>query len=785
MKILSGILKLLAGILLSIFLLAMVVVGFLFFELRKPEITIPEKALRFAAEEVLRRFDYDISFKSMELSIYRLNSFYERQIILRSTELKVVKKDLLKTEIPELDLELEVNIHPKTYGITSIGPIDVHGATFALQLPPPDPRAADEPFQLDPIWFERARNTRFEPIRLGLKDFTIERPNEPKMQAQIYVNLQKITPRRWVLGGRFDRVKGLPIRQGSLDVTLNLAEGNTILPLSAVLKAQASLIKLGKLQVSSDLQVETEDKAKFRLDLVSNFGSQRQLLKASGQWDQQRFGLKLSGSAAHPFDMLRLVEVNSCEWSGHLKQKAKPFLQSNLNCSVALTRVPAAAEEPFQDMLPTRLQFSIKGPISIANWDKNPSFAAPLSIALTPLRNAYYTLRSSTQVKINGRVFGGLKELTAVVEADSQISVDRFQPIVKRLTRTEFSIPAPFNTLDGRISCDFQGRISRMGETIYLPMKCGTELASEAQSLFVTAEGVIEKQNDKKPLIRLNIGLNKVTFELPQLALNGTVPQIFPDKRMSKPDERVDEGDQPTPLPVELDIHITTPPERPLTLVTTLTKNPIPISFDVFLQGDIVKPTGSIAIERYDVSFLKKKAFVHHLRLLLLENEPQPMLDGLVEFNNPDVKISLKLSGAINRPFYVLESQPPRASTELLSMILFGGNAQALDDENLRSVEETRAAMVDGAIGLLSMYYLASTPIDSVGYNPYTGLFRARLRVGPGLSLMVGSDLEGARQSIALRKRLTENWSFETGAETDEATQKNRGVAMFKWGRRY
>jgi|GEM_PF-6340612 len=785
MKILSGILKLLAGIFLSLLLISMLAIGFLYYELRKPEVTIPEKALRWAAEEILRRFDYDVSFKTMALSIYRLDSFYERQIILRSTDLKVVKKDLLKTEIPELDLELEVNIHPKTYGISSIGPIDVHGATLALQLPAPDPRAPDEAFQLDPIWFERARKTRFEPIRLGLKDFTLERPNEPKIQAQIYVNLQKLTPRRWALGGRFDRVKGLPIRQGSLDVTLNLAEGNTFLPLSAVLKAQANLIKLGKMQVSSDLQMQAEDKAQFRLDLVSNIGSQRQLLKASGQLDQERFGLKVSGSAANPLDMLRLVEVNSCEWSGNLKQKAKPFLQSNFNCSVALTRVPAPVEEPFQDMLPSRVQFSIKGPVSIANWDKNPSFNAPLSIALTPLRSAYYTLRSSTLVKINGRVFGGLKELNAVVEADSQISLDRFQPLVKRLSPTEFSIPAPFNTLDGRIYCDFQGRISRLGETIHLPMKCATELASETQSLFVTAEGLIEKKSDKKPLIRLNIGLNKVTFELPKLALNGKVPQIFPDKRISKADERVDTGGQPTPLPVVLDIHITTPPERPLTLVTTLAKQPIPISFDVFLKGDIVKPTGSIAIEQYNVAFLKKKAFVHHLRLLLVEDEPQPRLDGLVEFNDPDVKISLKLSGAINRPFYILESQPPRAPTELLSMILFGGNAEALDDESLRSVEETRAAMVDGAIGLLSMYYLASTPIDSVGYNPHTGLFRARLRVGPGLSLMVGSDLEGARQSIALRKRLTENWSFETGAETDEETKENRGVAMFKWGRRY
>ncbi len=116
---------------------------------------------------------------------------------------------------------------------------------------------------------------------------------------------------------------------------------------------------------------------------------------------------------------------------------------------------------------------------------------------------------------------------------------------------------------------------------------------------------------------------------------------------------------------------------------------------------------------------------------------------------------------------------------------MFGGEPAALDTEGQRSVEETRAAMVDGALGLLSMYYLASTPIDSVGYNPYTGVFRARVKLAKGLTLAVGSDLGGAHQTVGIRKRLSENWSFETTAETDEVTNESKGVALFKWGRRY
>jgi hypothetical protein len=509
-------------------------------------------------------------------------------------------------------------------------------------------------------------------------------------------------------------------------------------------------------------------------------------MRVTGHLNKEKFAIKINGSAAHPIDMLQKVELNACAWNGDIRRNGRPFLQSNLKCNVDLVRMPAPEEKPFQDMLPKHFQFLVQGPISIANWDNNPAFAAPLKISLTPLLSEFYTMRGQTSVNFSGKVLEGMEGLNADIDVSSQLVFQRFQPIVKRFEDTDFSIPAPFNTLDGRIYCNIEGRIQKMGAVMNLPLECGTELSSTTQSMYMKAQGSVEKVTDQKPVVRLLIGLNKMTFELPKLALNGSVPQIFPDKRIMTAEERAKaDGKVDESLPVTLDLTITTPPERPLTLITSLQPTPIPISINLTLKGDRVEPLGSIGIEQYRVSFLKKKAFVDHIRLVLAPDEEQPLLDGLVVFQDPDVKINLKLSGSMDRPFYELESVPPRSPTELLSIVLYGGNPDALDEENLRSVDETRAAMVDGAIGLLSMYYLASTPIDSVGYNPYTGLFRARVRVAQGLSLTVGSDLGGARQTLTLRKRLTENWSFETGAETDEETHESKGVAMFKWGRRY
>jgi hypothetical protein len=787
MGFLRGLLKVLLGLLTTLVIVLGLVLGGLLYMLNRQEFVFPQPALRWVASNVLEPMNIRVTFKNLDARLIRISEedWYARRFIVRSQDLNVTMPDLLQTHVPDLDLRLGLNFHPQRYGLKEIGPIDTSGVQLNLKLAQEEPKKDEEPFDYQ-LWLDRLRSVKFQPIRLSFQKLVIERPGEPKMEAQLLANLQRQEGNKWIISVRADKVKGIPARSANFDLQLDLPEGPTLLPLVAQIKGRADLGKMGWAQLAGNAHLEAEDKGSVKLDLTSRFQGQRQELKATGSLNQERFALKVSGQANQPIEALRQVEVNACELSGLLRRKGKPFLQSNLDCRVGLTRVPAPDEKPFQDMLPRDFDFRIQGPISIANWDKNPIFNAPLKITLQPLLSQLYTLRGQTKVELSGRVLGGVEGITANVDVSSQLAFDRFQPVVKRLEETDFAVPAPFNTLDGRIYCNIEGRIRKMGAIMHLPLDCGTELSSVAQSMFIQARGTIEKENDQKPVIRLAIGLNKLTFELPRLAFNGSVPQIFPDKRIMTAEEQAKEAAKTDDaLPVVLDLRITTPPDRPVTLVTSLQPIPVPISIDLTLKGDRIAPTGSIGVHQYRVTFFKQKAFVDHIRLVLSPEEEQPLLDGLVVFQNPDVKINLKLSGTVDRPFYELDSVPPRSPTELVSIMLYGGDAEALDDENLRNVDETRAAMVDGAIGLMSMYYLASTPIDSVGYNPYTGQFRARVRVAQGLSLSLGSDLGGVRQSVTLRKRLTENWSFETGAETDEETHESKGVAMFKWGRRY
>src|SRR5690606_24977194 len=138
-----------------------------------------------------------------------------------------------------------------------------------------------------------------------------------------------------------------------------------------------------------------------------------------------------------------------------------------------------------------------------------------------------------------------------------------------------------------------------------------------------------------------------------------------------------------------------------------------------------------------------------------------PEIKGEMTFRSVDYLIKLAIAGTVKKPRFQIFSVPPRTENELISNVICGGTFEELDEGQMRSVEETRAALADGAISIMSMYYLAATPIESVGFNPHTGVFRAKIKLGRDLSLTVGSDMHQT-QTVGLRKRLSPNWSVET-----------------------
>ena len=127
-----------------------------------------------------------------------------------------------------------------------------------------------------------------------------------------------------------------------------------------------------------------------------------------------------------------------------------------------------------------------------------------------------------------------------------------------------------------------------------------------------------------------------------------------------------------------------------------------------------------------------------------------------------------------------------RLIVEAEQRLLRGRSLAELDAEESTSIGETRAALADQALGLLSLYALASTPIQSVGYDPATGQVLVKLRIGEGTSLNLGSQWGGA-QGIGIRRRLSQRWSIRTELNPPIGAESRGSVfsAVLEWGYRY
>lgn len=791
------------GLLLGLEALLLVVIAVLVFAavvFFRPEWVINENSARFASNHILPFFDIQADFSSFDAKFPR-ESLYRRQVILHIEDLSV-EAPTFAMDWPEIHIETGVNLDPKNVAIRSIGPISLNGGEFYLELPPEDLKEEKEPFEWNKELMEKIRAVEWRPIHVDFKELWVERleprktkrrqppPLKTLVKGSLAFDLQHDPLQsRWLVDLKSGKLTGTPLGRSQLSLKIQLPEDiGAVYPIDLVLDGKVQLQAGGSVQAKGQGSIAAIDDIRYKLEGSFRQGRQNIQAKANGFFDKGRFAVQLSGDAQRPIDALRSVKIDRCRLEGNYNFEGGRLLDSRNNCEIQLHRTLLPQEEPFADLTTDHLLVKIDAPLSLETREKKTFLQAqPVRVAIAPIGNTVYHLSLAAVGRFNGFLSESLDTIQSQIDVDGLLNVPQVQALEQRLRDTAYAIPAPLHTLQGPISCAVKGSIKNVGEEVTLPLRCQSNLRSEVQALAIDVNGTVQTWLSRKPKISLDVLLREITLEMPQLKIDEPLPQVLSDKRIQDDllyvkDEALGESE---PLPVELALNIRTPPERPVLIITHQTPRPVPLDIDLAVVGDRAQVSGNVAVNDYDVSFLKKKATIEHIRVVLDPASESPGLDGLIVFRDPDFKIELKLKGTVERPFYVLESTPPRTPSELLSMILFEGDSDALADENLKTVEDTRAAMVDGAIGLVSMYYLASTPIDSVGYNPYTGVFRARVKLAQGLSLTVGSDLEGSTQQVGLRKRLTENWSFETTAETDEETNETRGVALFKWGKRY
>lgn len=382
------------------------------------------------------------------------------------------------------------------------------------------------------------------------------------------------------------------------------------------------------------------------------------------------------------------------------------------------------------------------------------------------------------------------KETRYTVKGHLNTVAPRFQQIVGLLKATPYSVPAPFNTLDGVVGVQANVDFSEKGGGV--TYQAATRLDSDFQSVHLDLNGSTKLEPVKgslQPNTDIDLAILQLQLSAPRFELRSP-PAFKPDTRFGPIDQKVvreklDETKEPNASRFKIHIHTTKP--SAIRIATNLTKSAVPISIDAVYDdhsGEKSPVTGSVEVGTTPVELFKRNATVQNIRVDLLGSGDN-RLNGLVGVNYGDYAITILLLGQVSDPQVRFVSDPPLDDDQIVSVLLFGRPQHELGDEERNSVANTKAAMADAVLGLGSLYFLASTPIESVGYDPDTGRVIARVGLGGGASIELGAGTDEAGSGVGFRKRLSKDFTFRSDVETFGTTGRQTVSALIEWVKRF
>jgi hypothetical protein len=374
---------------------------------------------------------------------------------------------------------------------------------------------------------------------------------------------------------------------------------------------------------------------------------------------------------------------------------------------------------------------------------------------------------------------------TLAVAGHADFGTAEFADLVTALRDSPAAIPAPLNVLSGpaRVVVGLKG--DPLAAPLHVQLAVASRLEGKGESLVADATGAVVVPPPRpakagapaapRPSFAFDLTLTNVALSLPTLPLSpSSFPQLVPDSRITK---------APAPAKVTFPyyIHVHTPPDQPLRLSVNLAKGPVPIGIDVTAASD-APLSGQILVHGVHLALFHRDARVDSFAMQLAPDGPQ--VKGSLQVDYTDYIVRVLVDGPLDHPVVQLTSEPPRPSNELVAILLFGRDMTELDDDQMRSADDLRSAAADGALSLASLYLLASTPVESVGYDPTTGAYTAKIALGNGTSLNVGSDF-AAYEKVGVRRRLGRSWSVETFVERNTDTDNSSATAQLMWSRRF
>lgn len=499
-------------------------------------------------------------------------------------------------------------------------------------------------------------------------------------------------------------------------------------------------------------------------------------LTLTGRADSKSIAGRITGLARNQVPQVKSINVDACSFSF----KGGTTRDLDLNCTI-LTEFSLTALKPLK--LPQRFKTNLNSNLRFTEVDEMgiPSAKTHVTGPLTLTANTFGQNILKINTVLTSDLHASLGDAPSKwfqkAHLDANLDVVKFHKLVAHLKHTAWEIPAPLEVLKGKMSFKMAGDLDPT--TAVLPLSFQTNLGSQNQKLVTRAEGVFKvllKDNSFHPHLDLVVTLPNVQLELPKLGLE-VPPQLIPDARVKT------KHPQTTTSPTfEYQVTINTPDGKPIRLLSNLAQEHIPIKVSVTLKHD-QPPEGGLRVEGFPIEFFNRKASVTKMFLNLKNPIEQSEVDGWIDVNYADYNVTIRVYSTIKNPQVKLSSDPPLAENQVIAVLLFGQTLNELDPDQTASVGYTQAALTNRAINLASLYLLASTPIQSVGYDSSTGTVMVKLKIAEGTSLNLGNSTDTHAKKVGIQKRLGAHWGIKT--ELDHTSDKDTVTGYLEWHHRY
>ncbi|MFV3410453.1 translocation/assembly module TamB domain-containing protein [Bdellovibrio bacteriovorus] len=777
MAVLKKTLKILV---LTVLLLLALLIGALAYVWMRPEVVINEKNVRWAlqyAPESLK-----ISWDHLEFK-FESPDWTHKRIQVSAKNLCVSYAPLLHTCAPGISIDVAMAFTNWRPQLEQLREVTMEVSELTLNLPAKE-EAPEEPQSLLPnlklpafaeLMPQQLDFNLMGSLRLSVKNIRVNFPEGAPLLAQAEV-LRRPSPLPAELN--FD-LSAQAEQEGSFAAKV---QSNILLNLQ-------KLSINGKAQVStSSLSIATPLTATWGRDLraqakpLVRYGKIKLDPAVNLHWSDKELDITLGDIQLKNIWRKTSLRLQGCAIRSTLDSEKGYPAKAGLQCGLIVTPDKNRAGIKNVDTL-------LKATLAAHTQGKGASERLRID-GQAELTGANTFLQG--QVRINGETEIKLQkpmEITAAkAAAEVHLRIPDFVVWKDLFESTPFAIPAPLHVLKGDVDLDLHAQLTDLDSPLTADATAQTRLSSKNQKLFVKAKADLETLGKVlKPQglkVHADVILQDVHLQAPPLRL-AIPPQVLPDKRfvMRKDlDITEEEKSASSKIPFELQWSVKIKTEKPVLISSNLLQSPVPIALDIQAQNDR-KPQGKVMVQSFPFEFFRKKATVNNVDLIFHPDTVAPELSGKISYSNPEVDIRILLLGNTQRPIVNLESDPQLNQQQILSVLLFDKSLDELNEDEVNSTSNMSRAVSDGALGLFSLLFLSSTPIQSISYDPNSQSYTARMRLDDNTTFSMQSNMTEQRQ-FTLRRRLGGNWSVRTEL-SQEDDRADVVQTLLEWMRRF